>query len=142
MRTCRNCEKEREDTFFRCWNSRCCVDCDPRIHEPWRYKKNRVPKVKPPKPPKPIRPIVELGELWSPRMPRMNYRRYLRTGYWRAIRKIKIASVGGRCEKCSSERKLECHHIHYRLRGQEHVDLGCLQVLCHKCHSKVHKKKP
>lgn len=137
---CRKCLKELHLLYFKQANSRCCIECDPRIHEPWRYKRNRVKKPKP-KRIRSIRPIGELAEFWSSQLSRMPYRKYLRTAYWRGIRAIKIQELGNKCEKCGRDNHLQCHHLHYNLRGREHMDLSCLQVLCNVCHQDIHRKK-
>lgn len=138
---CRKCLNELPLLYFKRPNSRCCIECDPRIHEPWRYKKNRVKKAPKPKRIRSVRPVGELAILWSPSLARMPYQKYLKSGYWKGVRAIKLQGAESKCEKCGSYKRLECHHLHYNLRGREHMDLSCLQVLCNVCHQAEHKKK-
>lgn len=66
------------------------------------------------------------------------YNRYLNSSRWQRKRAAKLASVGHRCEKCPSRKRLEVHHLSYAHFGDE--PLEDLQVLCHSCHRRAHKK--
>ena len=74
--------------------------------------------------------------------PRLTFRQiyyryiYLRSPHWKALRRLKISSVGYRCEKCKTRGRLDVHHIHYRNLGNE--KLSQLRVLCRACHRKEH----
>ena len=70
------------------------------------------------------------------------YPDYLRTPYWRAIRKIKLFAAGRKCENCSAVRRLQVHHLTYSHRGREHEALETLRVLCRACHEGAHNIAP
>lgn len=66
MRKCKKCEREVAEEYFKQWNSRCCLDCDPRIHDRPKYKKKRVRRKKK-KAVKFIQPKkIEYGEYKAP----------------------------------------------------------------------------
>jgi len=68
----------------------------------------------------------------------MPYAEFLRTSYWREVRRLKIRQVGGRCEHCKTRGSFQVHHRDYKYRGNEHKHLDCLVVLCGKCHEFRH----
>jgi 5-methylcytosine-specific restriction endonuclease McrA len=64
---------------------------------------------------------------------------YLKSEHWKLLREAKFKQVGRKCEKCPSIKILQVHHIRYK--EIFNVILSDLQVLCRKCHKKIHKKK-
>lgn len=70
----------------------------------------------------------------------MPYREFLLTPYWRIL-SDEVKSKRKVCQMCGSSKNLEVHHTTYDIRGNEPRNLDKLQVLCHKCHSKVHGKE-
>lgn len=71
------------------------------------------------------------------------YRRvYLRTDHWRKVAAEARIRAGHRCERCGvrgSYRLLETHHRSYaNLWHERDTDL---QVLCHDCHFKLHRRR-
>jgi 5-methylcytosine-specific restriction endonuclease McrA len=68
----------------------------------------------------------------------MPYAEFLRTVYWREVRKMKLRQAQGRCEHCCTREGLQVHHLHYKHRGSEHEHLDCLIVLCDACHFTRH----
>ncbi len=67
----------------------------------------------------------------------MNYYEYIQSNEWMyTAERIKIQR---RCQECSSEKRLEVHHLTYKNLGNEQPD--DLLVLCHRCHSKKRPKK-
>ncbi len=68
------------------------------------------------------------------------YRKYLKSGKWKAIRKRLFKVRGRKCEKCGSKSKIHVHHLTYeRVGGNE---LGSdLQVLCELHHNIEHGMK-
>lgn len=158
MKTCRKCERILPVEAFKQWNSRCCLECDPRIHSPWNYKartprkrsgkkkvtkgiyiplkteKQRLRKIKKRK----AKKGNPFSKLWHPSYPTIPYSEFLNTPYWKAISNHKKNLAGHKCEKCGSDKYLQCHHVHYILRGVEHKDLSCLMVLCGACHRDEH----
>lgn len=67
------------------------------------------------------------------------YRAYLKSTAWKQKRAMKIASVGGRCERCPGSKKLHCHHRTYKRLGCETME--DLQILCETCHDRVEALK-
>ncbi len=62
---------------------------------------------------------------------------YLQGKWWKGKRLQKLQSVRHRCERCSSTKKLQVHHKHYKSLGREkNKDL---EVLCDSCHDKEHE---
>lgn len=64
------------------------------------------------------------------------YLDYIASQQWKRLRKAKIDSVGGVCERCGISKfsaRLEVHHLHYKTFMKER--LKDLQVLCHECHT-------
>lgn len=69
------------------------------------------------------------------------YHHYLQSKTWKSRRKIKLKSVGYRCEECKVVEqkgvKLQIHHKTYERVTQER--LSDLQVLCEDCHKAKHR---
>ncbi len=73
---------------------------------------------------------------------RLPYSEFLNTFYWKLVREAKILAAEFSCELCSKKTwQLDVHHKTYAHHGAEHRNLGDLSVLCHKCHTKQHKKE-
>ena len=72
---------------------------------------------------------------------RAEYKRYMRSDAWAAIRDVKLSIAGYRCEECNAEGPiLDVHHLTYdRFGGDERMT--DLQVLCRPCHNKAHGRK-
>lgn len=70
----------------------------------------------------------------------MPYRDFLQTPYWRLV-SDEVKSERKVCQMCGSSKNLEVHHTTYDIRGDEPRHMDKLQLLCHKCHSKVHGKE-
>ena len=64
------------------------------------------------------------------------YKEYLKSDHWKAIRLKALDRAGYRCQLCSSKQHLNVHHNTYVNRG--HEDLKDLVVLCRECHKKFH----
>jgi 5-methylcytosine-specific restriction endonuclease McrA len=60
------------------------------------------------------------------------YRDYLRSDRWRAIRDWAFALHGRKCQECGETGGLEVHHLHYDTLGRERPE--DLRVLCWRCH--------
>lgn len=67
----------------------------------------------------------------------MSYRLFLGTIYWNFVRDY-FLNENHKCYDCGSNEKLQVHHLNYEHRGQEHLHLEDLEVLCWKCHEKQH----
>lgn len=69
-------------------------------------------------------------------------RRFYRSDQWKIARAMKIAAVGGRCEKCGAI-GTEVHHI-IHLTPENVIDAEIslnqenLMLLCNECHNKEH----
>jgi 5-methylcytosine-specific restriction endonuclease McrA len=61
------------------------------------------------------------------------YRDYMGSPRWRAIRDWAFALHGGRCQECGATSGLEVHHLHYDTLGRERPE--DLRVLCPGCHA-------
>jgi len=69
-------------------------------------------------------------------MRKMDYGDYLKTGWWKRRRIMKLKESKNRCEKCGSRKHLKVHHkTYFRLGGEKRKDL---EVLCSECHSNEH----
>lgn len=64
------------------------------------------------------------------------YKKYVSTKEWRAKRRAIFERDNYRCVKCSSNKRLCCHHLTYDNLGDE--PLSDLQTLCTSCHAKLH----
>lgn len=69
-------------------------------------------------------------------------RRFYRSDQWKIARAIKIAGVGGRCEKCGAV-GTEVHHIiHLTPENVTEPEISLnqenLMLLCNECHNKEH----
>lgn len=67
---------------------------------------------------------------------KMPYSEYLRTAWWKKMRKWVLIFWKGRCAICNSNDMVEVHHRTYERRGQELIT-DCI-VLCRMCHETVH----
>lgn len=68
----------------------------------------------------------------------LEYKDFLKTYYWKAIRLYMIHKNGDHCTLCSSESNLNVHHKTYDHHGLELFFLDDLIVLCVNCHAKEH----
>lgn len=65
-----------------------------------------------------------------------DYKKYLRSERWLAIRDKALKNANYRCQKCGSNQNLQCHHKHYA--NLFHESLKDIVVLCQRCHYKEH----
>lgn len=91
------------------------------------------------------RPLSWLGQgpsaaIESPHRYAGTYQQYLRSPYWRAIRRRALIAASWVCQQCyRSQREdviLEVHHLTYDRLGCEVP--GDLKVLCGDCHKAAH----
>ena len=68
----------------------------------------------------------------------LDYKDFLKTYYWKAIRLYMIHKNGGHCTFCNHETRLNVHHRTYDHHGLELFFLDDLVVLCESCHAKEH----
>lgn len=78
--------------------------------------------------------LVDRAEQTRPQV--LNYREYLRSPEWRAIRAEKLRQAGNQCALCPNTKRLEVHHRTYDRLGKERPD--DLIVLCDRCHRRQH----
>jgi 5-methylcytosine-specific restriction endonuclease McrA len=71
----------------------------------------------------------------------IGYENFLKTSYWRNVRKLVLDRDGHKCTKCNSEEILHIHHLTYKNHFNELEHLEDLITLCKKCHRALHKKK-
>lgn len=69
-------------------------------------------------------------------MNRQSYYRYLRSPGWKSKAHAARLYYGFRCAKCGRY-GWQVHHLSYKHLGAE--PLSDLQVLCDKCHKRVHR---
>jgi hypothetical protein len=68
---------------------------------------------------------------------RLEYKAYLKSDAWKAIRGAAIFRAGGKCEWCAGTDLLQVHHKKYpQAFGTETPEM--LQVLCDPCHAEAH----
>ena len=69
----------------------------------------------------------------------LNYKDFLNTDYWKAVRNERLFRDGYKCSYCGSEDNLQVHHITYKNHGNEHSHMDDLITLCIDCHKEYHK---
>jgi uncharacterized protein YlaI len=65
------------------------------------------------------------------------YREYMLSKNWIRKKQEKFNQVGRKCEICGSVDEIHVHHKTYERLGNE--KLKDLQVLCSKCHERIHE---
>lgn len=65
------------------------------------------------------------------------YREYLKSEHWAALRQLALERDGKRCRKRASEWTLEVHHRSYA-RNWYSVTVDMLETLCVRCHVERH----
>lgn len=88
-----------------------------------------------------IKPFNEVYVKESLLTKQENHRKYLKSSIWKRKRNFILNKRGCKCEICKMKFKKEELHIHhktYRKWGAEYQKH--LQVLCSKCHNKLHDK--
>lgn len=66
------------------------------------------------------------------------YSEFLRSEYWKIIRKKILKRDGNKCRICGFEKNLQIHHDSYKHHFREHRHLKDLMVMCGKCHTEHH----
>jgi 5-methylcytosine-specific restriction endonuclease McrA len=64
------------------------------------------------------------------------YKAYLNSKEWFAVRESLFVVRGKKCERCGSKENIQVHHIHYRNIFREQLE--DLMVVCKDCHRKIH----
>jgi len=70
----------------------------------------------------------------------MNYKEYIQSDEWKALRQKRLEKDGLCCILCKASMWLICHHLTYDNIFQE--DINDLVILCHRCHVRVHRICP
>ena len=76
------------------------------------------------------------NQLWSIGFD--SYDNFLASDWWKMKREAIFEAKGKKCEICGSKFRVEIHHKTYQHLGNERLD--DVLVVCHSCHSKIHKK--
>ncbi len=66
------------------------------------------------------------------------YSSFLKSKYWKWVRKLVLNRDGNKCKRCLSKVKLQVHHLTYKNHFNEHRHLEDLITLCNDCHEKQH----
>jgi hypothetical protein len=66
----------------------------------------------------------------------VDYREYLKSSDWKAIRMLKLAE-SSTCQCCNSSKKISVHHYCYDASVLLGLFPGLLVVLCNKCHEAI-----
>lgn len=73
---------------------------------------------------------------------RVPYSLYLKTPYWRNLRKRIIRRAGCKCQLCGNAKNLQVHHKRYETRNGNSIlfrETGKdLMVVCGNCHQRIH----
>lgn len=67
-----------------------------------------------------------------------DYLDYLESEHWKALRAESFVRAGGKCEACSSKKKLQGHHLKYAKPMTDGVPAD-IMALCEICHDKWHE---
>jgi hypothetical protein len=76
----------------------------------------------------------------SDRFSKMPYDEFLRTPYWKFVRRLALDRDGHQCRNCTATTNLHVHHRTYEFRGRDHEHLDALTTLCADCHAKFHNR--
>lgn len=69
-----------------------------------------------------------------------DYKDYLMSAHWQAVRKKRLEIDGYRCSVCGLADNLNVHHLSYKNLGAEDIE-NDLVTLCHSCHATLHRVK-
>lgn len=72
-------------------------------------------------------------------MNRENYKAYIASPRWKAVRQATLLRAHGQCQRCGATEKLEVHHLTYDRLGNEIPE--DLLVVCHPCHEKEDQER-
>jgi len=67
-----------------------------------------------------------------------DYYYFLKSKYWKEIRKIILRRDKYKCTVCNSTRDLNIHHTTYKHHFNEHKHLNELITVCERCHTNYH----
>lgn len=78
--------------------------------------------------------------LSPPKIRLCSYKVFLRSRYWKYVRRLVMKRDGYICVMCGCRDKLQVHHLSYEHHYSEHLWLGDMVTLCDGCHRWVHGK--
>jgi len=78
---------------------------------------------------------------YSKKRSKTEYVLFLRSNYWKRVRKKVLQRDNYTCTQCGRHKQLQVHHLTYEHHNFEHLYLGDLTTLCNKCHELLHKIK-
>lgn len=84
------------------------------------------------------KPSVQPSSNSNPFMSAKEKQEYLKSSKWKMLKMLKLSKTNNKCESCGSTHNLHLHHNTYKRLGDE--KLSDLNILCDKCHNKLHKK--
>lgn len=84
--------------------------------------------------------IAKRKDIPVPLVERTKYPVFLKSDYWRYVRKLAIDRDGKKCTRCNEKKYLHAHHLTYNNHFNEHNHLEDLITLCKDCHKIEHKR--
>ena len=76
---------------------------------------------------------------YSKKKNKNEYRIFLKSSYWKRVRKKVLQRDNYTCTRCGYKNNLQVHHLSYEHHNYEHMHLDDLVTLCRKCHELLHK---
>jgi len=73
---------------------------------------------------------------------RCNYQTFLKSDYWKEVRKMVLKRDGHKCRICFRDKRLHIHHETYKHHFNEKNYLDDLITLCWMCHKDWHHNVP
>lgn len=112
-----------------------------RLISEWKKKVRKLNRIE--NPPEPvIKSILSQDEKlnkFAKRIKGKSYKRFLKSAYWKMVRKLVLIRDGYKCTVCLTDKKLHVHHKTYKHHFSEHLYLEDMCVLCKKHHKEIHK---
>jgi 5-methylcytosine-specific restriction endonuclease McrA len=72
--------------------------------------------------------------------PKLQYKRFLKTKYWKEVRKQVLVRDNYQCQLCHGKAE-QVHHLSYKHHGAELEHLEDMISLCNLCHKNMHEIK-
>jgi len=77
---------------------------------------------------------------WKEMVGNLDYNEYLHSIYWEIIKQY-LHYSHRQCALCGLKKYLDVHHKTYEHLGYEILFLEDLEVICFRCHKKIHEKE-
>lgn len=87
-----------------------------------------------------LKSVVAHQDIHKLELAEMPYRVFLNSTYYQVIKEIVFYDWGYECAVCTSKKNIQVHHRTYVNRGNEHLNMRDLILLCAECHIKQHEK--